>query len=91
MFLIILGVLDALASLALLLLSFGVVFKILVIGAAIYLGFKGLLFITDIASIFDVITAVVLILSLSIVLPKFIFIVLLIILVQKAFFSFLGN
>jgi len=90
MLLIMLGVLDLLSALMLLLLSFGVVFKSLIIASAVYLGIKGIIFLGDFASILDFVAALLLVISLAVALPKFILIIFAVILVQKAFFSFIS-
>jgi len=88
MLLIILGILDLLSAATLGLLLLGITVKALIIGAAIYLGIKGLVFLGDFASIIDLIIAMLLVASLIITLPKFLIIVLAIVLIQKAIFSF---
>jgi len=88
MLLIILGILDLLSAAILGLLFFGIPMKALIIGGAIYLGAKGLIFFGDFASILDLIIALFLVASLIITLPKLLFVVLAIVLIQKAIFSF---
>jgi len=88
MLLIMLGILDLLSAATLGLLFFGITIKFLIIGAAIYLGIKGLIFLGDFASILDLIIAACLVTSLIITLPKFLLVVFAIVLIQKAIFSF---
>jgi hypothetical protein len=88
--LFLLGILDMISASVLVLAFFGIIWKVLIIGSAVYLGIKGIIFIKDIASIFDLLAAACLILSLMFTLPKIIFIILALILAQKAFFSFFG-
>jgi hypothetical protein len=68
------GLLDLIATAILLGTPYGMpAAKVLVIGLAVYLILKAIIFFADIGSVFDVIGGVVLILSLNMVLPDFIF------------------
>jgi hypothetical protein len=88
--LVVLAVLDLLAASPIVLLYFGLAVKFLIIAAGIYLLVKGLIFIKDIASAFDVGIALFLFLSLITPLPKIILIIAALFLIQKAAFSFLS-
>jgi hypothetical protein len=88
--LVVLAALDLIAALTLILLSFGFFVKFLITASAIYLLVKGLIFIKDFASAFDIGIALFLFLSFAFSLPKVILLVSALFLLQKAAFSFLS-
>jgi hypothetical protein len=88
--LIILAVLDLIATLTLALVYFGIAIKFLIIASAIYLIVKGMIFLGDPASIIDIIIALGLFISLAITLPKIVILIFGIFLLQKALFSFVS-
>lgn len=88
--LVVLAILDLLAAFTIALLYFGFIVKFMIIAAAIYLLIKGLVFLKDFASAFDIGIAMFLFLSLAITLPKIVLLLSGLFLLQKAAFSFLS-
>ena len=88
--LIILAFLDLLSALVLILLAFGMTISYIVIPVVVYLAVKGVLFLRDFASIFDIIIAFVLLLSLIVSIPSAIVVIMAVFLSQKSFMSLLG-
>ena len=87
----ILGGIDVLASLVLLALSFGLgVPEKIIIVFALLLFLKGLFILTkSIASAFDLIAFIVLITTLFVILPQWIYLITAFLILQKGIFSFL--
>jgi|GEM_PF-2960553 len=89
MLLQIFGLLDVVIGVSAVLMAFGLYWKAFILGAGIYLIAKGLLFIRSIASILDIAAGALLLIGLFVVLPKQVFFILALVIVQKGIFSFL--
>jgi len=89
----ILGVVDALSGLVFLIMALGVSFSstLYVILGIILLAKSALGMLKDFASWIDFLGGLILLLSITITLPKFIIIVMGVLVCQKAFFSFMGE
>ena len=87
-----LGILDILASLTLFIAVFNIPFpKNIAIIFSAYLLIKGILFIKNIVSAIDILSGVVLLLSLNIDLPMAVVIITAFLLLQKGIFSMLSH
>ena len=85
-----LGVIDAFIGINFIVMGFGLYLKSLILVFNLYLIGKGVLFLGDFASIIDFVLGIILIIGYFIHLPLFILSICSFLLLQKAFFSFLG-
>ncbi|MEM2956176.1 MAG: hypothetical protein QW041_01190 [Candidatus Pacearchaeota archaeon] len=82
-----LGIIDLLISLNIGLMIYGIYLKLIILIAGIYLIIKGLIFLSSLASVIDIITGILLIAGYFFIIPKFLLIIITLILLQKGIFS----